>query len=279
MMWAIVQTRFEQIEPDELRDALVHHGGMTRVDAARAALHRRGILGETFSEAQASDVARALLKRGYQVQAVPADSLPELKRPRIVRWCEVTQDALHIPVDAHANTTAVEWLSVFVLNADLMAQSKRNQTADYVPRSPSDERFSDVDSVDDEDYFDPPLYSTHLHYGYVMDLIAIDGSGRLMYARMPADELAYERVFPGRTRMRRFERFLKLVELLVQRCEQAIIAPDTRKLLFQRVDRSRVVTAEHRQYADENAFFHYDRWLMTLAIREERERLQHEGIE
>lgn len=263
--FAVIQTRFERIDPECLRDVLFRDGGLARADASRVANRHRGIIGEKFTHGQATLIVQQLLGQGYQVCAVPSDSLPVLERPRVVRWCEMSDEALVIPEGIRGQTLAVAWPSIFVVNIGLINDARPSAAAEYSPG------YGSIREPDDTTEYLAPVYSNRSHYLQVVDLIAIDSGGRLVYIRLPSRKLEYHRILGNCAKMQLFERFQKVVAMLVERSTEAIVAPATRKLIVQRGDDSLKITCEHGQFAEERELHHHDRWLLTLAIRSERQ--------
>ena len=261
--FALIQTRFERIAPEELRNALVSHGGMTHADASRSAHRDRGILGSRFSESQANAVAEELSIRGYKVGVVPAKSLPNLGKPRTIHWCEFADEALHIPEGLQGETASIDWLSIRVINAGLVADFEATATSEYLPGALSVVGPSDTAEAGS------PVWEQHSHYLCVVDMIAMHQPGPLIYLRLPAHELVYQRIIGDCGGMQLLERFQKVLEQLIQRSTKAIVAPDARKMLVRRTNESWVADSDLRNFAEASEFEQYDKWLLALANRDE----------
>ena len=259
--FALIQTRFERIDPEDLCDALVSHGGMTHADASRSAHRDRGILGGGFSESQATAIVKELSIRGYEVGVVPANSLPHLGKPRIIHWCEFTDEALNIPEGLKGETTSIDWLSIRVINAGLVAEFEATATPEYLPGTLS------VVGPRDSAEKGSPAWEQHSHYLSVVDLIAMTETGRLIYLRLPAHELLYQRIIGDCVGMQLFERFHKVLEQLIQRSTHAMVPPDARKMLVRRMGESHVLSSDLRHFAETHEFEQYDQWLLTMALR------------
>lgn len=120
--FAVVQTKFETIEPEALSAVLQAHVRWPRADIQRLARKSRGILGTTFTDAEARGVCQALTQAGHPVRALETAKLLQLPRPRSVGWLDVAESALGAPLgDKHEAAAIIPWSSVFVIHATTMA--------------------------------------------------------------------------------------------------------------------------------------------------------------
>lgn len=263
LSYAVVQERFETIDPEVLQSVLLEQGGLTRPDASRVARHEHGILWEHFTREQAEHVCQALRGRGVSVRCVPADQLPVLERPRTIRWLEVGEDALTIPGPLE-QTIRIDWNCVFVISSGQVGEIIDK----LVPRKPSDQAYMRRAT---------PL----VHYEHhreskrvsVTDLIAVSEENRYLHLRLPAHEMAYGRIFPTATAEvhSSFQKYVELVEQLVARSTSAVISPHTRELLeTRREPPSHAGRTASWASLDDLAFERYNRWLLQLVVfREE----------
>jgi hypothetical protein len=264
--FAVIQTRFEHINPEVLREAFVSQAGMPHADASQAAHRDRGILGETFSESQAHAVADRLAERGYGVDVVPADSLPSLGKPRIIHWCELGEESLRVPQGLQGDTAAISWQSIRVVNAGLIAEFEKTATPEYLPQTLS------VVGPDNAAEENEPVWQKHSHYLCVVDLIALDDNGCWIYLRLPAHQLSYRRILGDCAGMQLLERFQTVLEALIERSTQAVISPDAERILRGRKRESKIATGDLRHFAEQHEFDQYDQWLLVLALRETSDR-------
>lgn len=263
---AVIQTRFETVDPATLRDVLVTFGGATRTDAGQTARRARGILGERFTPDQARAVVAELTRHDYGVQVVPAESLPKLSAPRLVRWCEFTDQEFRVPDGYRGDVAAVTWSCVFVVSAGQIAELKTETTPHFPARTTVSQHTHAV-------HYEPAVYRKESRYVHIVDVIGVDLEDRFHHVRLPAHELAYRRILGDRPPGRSFERFLEVVETLVVRSTNAVISPATRKLLVERNDQSRTVPGALGHMVEERTVRQYNRWLLMLVtLNEQRDR-------
>ena len=93
----------------------------------------------------------------------------------------------------------------------------------------------------------------------------------MRYLRMPSNELAYGRIMGEGTELSRFERFLVIVEFVIAHATEAVVSPETRKILVRREPSTLVVEGEGIHVIQEEALQIYNRWLLTQAIARESE--------
>lgn len=261
--FAVVQTRFEKIEPAVLRAALIESGGVLAADAGLQSRRVQGILGEQFTAEQAQQVAAQLAAQGHAVRVLPSESLPRLEKPRPVRWLTLGAEQVEIPWGHHGEMWPVLWSSVFVVSSGQIAKTKERRESVRKPRTSSRQRY--------------PTIEEHVYqrseYVHVTDLIAIAENGQVLNVRLPAREMAYKRILgPGPVR-NSFAKYLELLSVLVERSNEAIIPPSTRKLLVERKERYRTEEGGSRESSDELRFRAFNRWLLQLAILREQARI------
>ena len=261
MKFAVIQTRFERIPADHLVDAFVSHGGMPHPDAARAAHRDRGILGGLFTEPQANAVAAHLRSLGHKVSAVPAESIGDLGKPRVIRWCEIEDAGLKIPSGKKNEVESIDWQSVMAINAGPVAEFESLASTEYLQSEIS--AVGPAKTLDQ----DAPAKTPRSHYLYVIDLIAAQDAERYVYVRLPSSELAYPRIIGNCDGMSLFDRFQKVLVGIVNHSHNALVAPDARKLLVHQKGEAQWLDSERRHFAEESEFEQYDRWLLTLALR------------
>jgi hypothetical protein len=259
--YAVVQQRFEKIDHEDLRAILVEQGKLTRPDAARTSRRAQGILWERFDEQQAEHVAAALAQRGYAVRVVPADKLPAPKRPRTVLWLDINEEGLGVPSGSTQSPFQVAWPNVFVISAGEIWEVTEKLVSKRV-------MYSSINRM--------PQYEQEVqrsgHLIHVTDLLALSDDGQCLHVRLPAHELAYDRLLgTSDIPMPLFQKYLEVLEKLVARSTAALVSPPTRRLLVERKERHEPSTSESRPELDELHFENYNRWLLQLVIFKEQE--------
>ena len=262
--FAVIQSRFEQIPSEKLVEVLIEVGGMPHADAMRALRLTRGILGESFTRKQAEAIWKELDQSGFGVRVLAADELPALGEPRTIRWFELDQDELRIPVGIHGDTIPIPWPSVFVISCGRIADMKKELVSDWqFPTSYASESAESVDVG--------PRYKKRGKLVDVCDIIAVDDDGEFRYLRLPGNEISYGRIMGEGTELSRFERFAVVVEYLLEHAQEAIVSPETRKLVLNRKSDSRIVEGDATGQVYEHLLHQYNRWLLTQAIAREIE--------
>jgi len=254
--YAVIQEDFQEVGFEQLKEVLVKYGGIANADAARAARKHRGVLSERLTLEQAGRVCAALKSLGFAVRAVPAEKLPDIKKGRRACWLELKDDHLVIPHGTTGKVNNVPWQSVFVISAGQIAEAheRRIETVSY---NSSHSRIPEVDH-------DVEKYSTLTH---VTELIGIATTGRYIHARLPAQQMNYGRIL-GADLIKQgfFAKYLTMLDVLVARCTNALVSPETRELLSERKQRYESRQGDHHELAEERKFTHYNRWLLQLAV-------------
>ncbi|MCA9135264.1 MAG: hypothetical protein KDB00_00860 [Planctomycetales bacterium] len=270
--FAVIQTRFETIELETLVGVLTRQGHITHADARRVARRSRGILWENFGKEQANTVCKQLTELGYGVRVIPSAELPDLPEPRIIRWFELKETHLNIPDGIRGETVPMEWMSIFVISVGQIANLKKKMVKD---------RSRLVSSFDKAAFLtvsEPPTYRVQGNLVDVVDIVGLDQTGAIRHLRMPSNELAYSRIMGEGTELSRFERFLVIVEYLIAHATEAIVSPETRKILVKREPQSVVIEGDGANRIQEDALQTYNRWLLGQAITRERQLDQQENI-
>lgn len=254
--FAIVQEDFREIPFVVLKQILTDDGGVNATDAARMARNNRGILGEHLEAQQAASVVRRLVAEGVPVRLMPADELPELKRHRTTRWFTLQKESFLVPVGISERTVEVPYSSVFVISsASIRAAVETDQ-------APAGEYSALVgQSIDNTP---APLCHVTEMIGYA------EGMG-LVHLRFPAAELHYTRILGEQTPQTRFQKYLRVVEQLVERCPHALVGPYTQSLLKDRREQYETQLGSWQEDRDERRFRQLNRWLLQLALIREAE--------
>ena len=263
--FAVIQTLFERLPMETLIDVLIEQGGMTHADACRVSRRSHGILGEEFEEEQAEAVCKELTRKDFGVRVVPGDELPALPEPRIIRWFELDKETFRIPDGIRGETIAMDWTSVFVINVGQVADVKKKLMGDR--RGPANLFEKNAAFFSD----DGPKYREQGKLVEVVDVIGLDETGSVRYLRMPSTELAYSRIMGEGTQLTRFERFLVIVEFLVTHAEEAIVSPETRKVLHHREASQHLIEGDGMRMLHEQTLETYNRWLLVQAMVREQQ--------
>ena len=263
--YTLVQTRFEQIPTETLREAIVKHSDAPRADVSRAVRTARGILWENCERKVADAIRRALADHDYGVRTIEAESIPHLPEPRFVRWMELDTEELRIPDGIHGQTRPMKWTSVFVIALGQMVVPDVSYRID-------DQRFGKHSAEETmSDSQEPPRYQKRSDLVDVLDVVGIDDKSQLRYLRFPSHELVYERIMGTETNLPKFERFLVLIEFFVEHCVEAVVSPETRKLLVNRAPTERMIVSEAAHATTERSVSQYTRWLLHKAICREQQ--------
>ncbi|MCH7725770.1 MAG: hypothetical protein IH991_04715 [Planctomycetes bacterium] len=264
-LYAVVQERFEKIDPERLLTVLREQGRLTRTDAARVARSEQGILWERFQFNEAQDVVGALASHDYAARVVPAESLPKLDKPRMVRWLEIGEDALRVPWTMHQETIPVPWPCVFVISAGEVGEVTEKFVTTGV-------RFdANQGMIPDREV---ERASRRVS---VTDLIAIAEDGQYLHIRLPAKELVYDRILgPSERIQNSFQRYLAVLDELVARSSAAIVSPKTRRLLVDRKEKYEAERSAAWSSLDKMAFEKYNRWLLQLVVFSEQRKQKEE---
>jgi hypothetical protein len=255
---ALVQTRFEPIDPEVLEGTLARLTKLPRVEIIRIARRERGILSEQLPAAVCQQVAESLLAENIGVTSVPIEELPQLGKPRNALWIEPGEQGFGVPLDHRQVLEPIAWLSVFAIHAELMAD--KHATQEQTAANAIRERGLVAN-----------LAKTRVNQRFPnVDVVAIGDSGKLVYFR-----IAQARFAPGRmpwipAEQPLAEKFYHLLRVLVERSTAAVVSPEARKLLFNRTSSEHVLAELGVDDRDERATANYMRWLLWLAMHRER---------
>lgn len=260
MSYAVVQERFETIDPECLIKILREQGGMTRTDAARVARREQGILWERFEFQQAERVVAALAQHDYATRVVPVENIPKLHKPHSIHWVEFGDESLGIPLGLDQQVVSVLWTSVFVVSAGEVSEVVSKLVTTNVRYDSQGEAVPTDDEIQRESRLVP-----------VTDLISIADDGQFLHVRLAANQLAYDRILGPQTGLTAYQKYLAVVDELVARSTFAIISPKTRRMLVER--KESYSTARHADWAalDQIAFEKYNRWMLQLVMFKERQ--------
>lgn len=254
---ALVQTRFETIDPEVFEQVLARCTELPRAEILRITRRNRGILHETFPPVIAAAVAQQLTQLNVGVAAIPASSLPEISKPRSALWLEPDATGFGVPLDHRQVIERIDWLSVFAIHADLLPdpQAKPDKVAAslgsarpaVVTKSGSKltQRFPNV------------------------DVVGVTAAGKLVHFRLAQTKFAPGRMpwlAPDRSLA---DKFYELLRLLVEQCTEAIVSPTARRLLVERPTNTHTLSEQWLEEKDERAMASYLRWLVWLAMHRE----------
>lgn len=258
-LFAVVQSKFERIEPETLENALTAGGKVPKADASRAARRNRGFLAQRQSRLAAEGIANQLLQAGHAVRVLPMSGLAELGRPVSITWLNIQDAALGIPLSSQELLLDVPWSSVFVINAGHL--------------SVLEQQAREVASVDGRGRPTLETRTSHRSERYpAVEIVGVSLAGSLIYARLVSLRMQGAKMPGVPLQLPRHMQFFFVLEWLVQRATAAFISPETRKMLADRqADRTRTEGALQFE-ADERAFTDYTRWLLQLVMFREAER-------
>jgi hypothetical protein len=257
---ALVQTRFEPVDPEVIDRTLTRLTKFPRAEIMRIAKRERGILCEHFPPQLADVVAQSFAAENVGVACVPASELPQLSKPRNALWIEPNEIGFGVPLDHRQVLEPINWLSVFVIHAELLADP--HATSDLKPPS-QDTAWGRMATVE------PPKTKITQRFPN-LDVVAIADSGKLVYFR-----LAQSRFAPGRmpwikSEQSLAEKFHQILRLLVERSPEAIVSPDARALMATQQGSQHSLANTGAEERDERATANYMRWLLWLAMHRER---------
>lgn len=237
---ALVQTRFENIEPDVLVQVLSRLTLLPRAEVLRIARKQRGILHEHLTTQVAAKLAMELNTLNIGATSVPAHELPELSKPRTALWIEPDEAGFGVPLDHLQVLERINWLSVFAIHAELLTdpQAKTDKIS---------QRFPNV------------------------DVVAIGDSGKLIHFRISQPRFAPGRMPWIAAQQPLADKFYQLLELLIQRSTAAIISPTARRLLVERPASTHALAEHWLEEKDERTMANYLRWLVWLAMHREQQ--------
>jgi hypothetical protein len=256
--YAILQEKFEAIDPELLRTALIEQGGLVPVDAARIARKVRGVLTDRLSFQQAAAICQVLKSHGYAVRVLPVKSLVPEAKARVVRWFEMDDQQIRIPLGYHGQVNKIPWSSVFVISAGRVSEIKEHRTEKVERYSSS--RMGIVTE-----------HETHRRSttADVTELVCVAESGSFLHVRFPYNEMNYDRVFGAQLNLSVFERYLAMVEALVSHGTSALVSPETTRLLQERKQHYETTDGDWAHYSEEKEFAAYNRWLLQLVLLSE----------
>ncbi|MCD0459283.1 hypothetical protein [Roseiconus lacunae] len=260
--FAVVQTRFETIPAELLADVLTKQGAMTHPDAMVAIRRHQGILWDHFDRPQAEAVQTTLAEQGYGVKLVRTDAIPKLGEPRNIRWFELDDEELRIPVGIHGETISVPWHNLFVISLNRVAEVTRREVSERTQMSSSS--TSGLSIARDTH----PRYQKRSKLIDVLDLICLDKDKAVHYLRLPSNELSFGRIMGEGTNLSRFERFLVIIEYCVHHAPDAIVSPETRKVLVTRQETMLEVDGDAMHAIQEESIINRNRWLLFQAINQ-----------
>src|SRR5688572_10936736 len=116
-LFAVVQSKFERIDPALLENAFMAGAGMPKADAVRAARRSRGFLIQRLARPQADGIASLLTQAGHAIRVMPMQELADVGKPISVTWLRFQPEALGVPMGAQDLVLDIPWPAVFVVNA------------------------------------------------------------------------------------------------------------------------------------------------------------------
>lgn len=256
--YAVVQTKFERIDPEVLRKVLVEQGDFVPVDAARIARKVRGVLTDRLSIQQAAAVCQTLTSRGYSVQSLPVTSLAPEGKARVVRWFEMDEQEIRFPWGYRGDVNKIPWPSVFVISAGQVSEVKEHET-EKANRYASSRMGILVERETQQ-------RSERID---VTEMICVAESGAFLHVRFPYHEMNYVRVLGEHVAGSAFERYLVMLDVLVSRSTSALISPETTRLLQERKQHYESSDGDFARLAEEKEFAAYNRWLLQLVLMSE----------
>lgn len=258
-LFAVVQAKFERIEPELLEQALIAGGRIPKADASRAARRNRGFLAQRLARVQAEGIAKLLIGSGHAVRVLPMGQLADVGKPVSVTWLRIQPQSLGVPLGMQEVILEMPWTSVFVVNAGHL--------------SVLEQKFREVEGIDVRGR---PVVETKTSSRSerhpAVEVLGVSASGSLVYLRLVSLRMQGNKMPGVPLDLPRHMQFFYVLEQLVQNATLAFISPETRKMLADRkADRSK--TEGSLQFeADERAFTDYSRWLLQLVIFREGER-------
>ena len=257
MRFAILQEDFRDIPFLVMKQILIEDGQVPATDAARMARNNRGILTEQLDAKQAAAVCQRLRQGGVPVRLMPSGDLPKLKKGRTTRWIGMQDDELLVPVGVMEETISVPYSAVFVISSAQITIPANREGVGTRDRSEKS-LFASPDST--------PAPLAHF-----TELIVYSASLGLMQLRLPAAELQFTRILGPTTGQTRFQKYLSLLELLVEKCPAAVVSPYTETLLRERKQHYESSLGPWQEDRGERQFQQTNRWLLQLALIRETE--------
>jgi hypothetical protein len=252
-LYAVVQSKFERIEPEILEQALIAGGGFPRADASRTARKSRGFLAQRISKAQAEGIAKHLIASGHAIRAMPMGELADIGKAISVTHFTFQPQSLGVPLGGQAALLEVPWTGVFVINAGHL--------------SVVEQKHREVGGVD---FRGMPTFETKITQRSerhpAVEVIGVSSAGTLVYLRLLSLRMQANKIPGMPLELPRQHQFFFVLEQLVTHSTAALVSPETRKMLADRkVDRSKSEGSLQFE-ADERAFTDYSRWLLQLVM-------------
>lgn len=255
---AIVQTRFENFDPEVFENVLARATNLPRPEITRMARRERGILHENLPPVLAAKIAAELTAAGIGIVAVSVTELPPLSRPRSALWIEPDETGFGVPLDHRQILERIDWSGVFAIHADMLrdptarpepppVSARERAAAALAAPSKLVERFPSV------------------------DVVAISVAGKLVHFRLAQARFAPARmpwIAPDQPLV---VRFYQLLGLLIGRSTTAVISPAARRMLHEKPDPTHKLGDQWAEEQDERRTLNYLRWLVWLAMHHERE--------
>lgn len=255
---ALVQTRFETIDPEILESVLTRATNLPRPEISRMARRERGILHENLPPVLATKIAEELTAAGVGASAVPAHELPPPSKPRGALWIEPDETGFGVPLDHRQVLERIDWSGVFAIHADMLRD--RNAPAE---KSPATARERAAVTL---------VAPTKLVERFPnVDVIAVSAAGKLIHFRIAQSRFAPARMPWIAAEQSLLERFYQLLSLLVTRSTSAVISPAVRRMLHERPDTTHKLADHWNDEQDDRKSTNYLRWLVWLAMHHERQ--------
>ena len=257
---ALVQTRFETIDPVIFEQVLAQATALPRAEIMRIARRQRGILHERLPPDAAAEVVQRLTQHNVGVVAVPAASLPEISKPRNALWLEPDASGFGVPLDHRQIIERIDWLSVFAIHADLLPdpQAKPDKVAASLGSGAIAEAISNTGAKLTQRFPN-------------VDVVGITDAGKLVHFRIAQTRFAPRRMpwlAPDRPLS---HKFYELLRLLIEQSTAAIISPTARRMLLERPSNTHTLSEQWLEEMDERAMGTYMRWLVWLAMHREQQ--------
>jgi hypothetical protein len=216
------------------------------------------VLAERLSFEQAGAVCQILRSHQYAVRAVPVEKLPSPAKGRTLRWLEITDEHLGLPVGYQGDVQRVPWPCVFVISAGQVSEVKEQQVETVKP-----------------DYHHLPVTEVQTRRRservHVAELYAVSTAGEFLHVRLPAHEMNYDRTLGRRPDAGYFEKYLEVLDQLTARSAAALVSPETLALLRERRQNYESFDGDSQELIDERQFSQYNRWLLTLVLLREEQ--------
>jgi hypothetical protein len=257
--FAVVQAKFEPIEPAALEDALMTGGKIPKADASRAARRARGFLAQRLTRPQADEIAQRLIARGYSVRVLAMNDLADAGKPVSVAWLRMTPESLGVPIGGQETIHDIPWSGVFVVNAGHLSVLEQQVQEKDVFRTSRGHAITEYQRT------------SHSERHPALEIIGVSNAGSLIYLRLLSLRMQGNKMPGIPLDQPRHMQFFEVLERVVHGATAAFISPETRKMLAdRRADRTRTEGSVQFE-ADERAFAEYSRWLLQLVMFRETE--------